>query len=382
MSTVTHRLRGIRHAAQVVGLGLVSAVLLIAGLAGPAGANPVVVPPPGAATVTNGAWIAFSLSGTTSGSTVTLSPDTGTPPVSPTDLWGATGNWPSTWSAGGITLTLVGPGPCTIAANPNQSCEYTLSGNTPPGSPVVFGEGTFPNPNAPPDQLNIAAPPPPTTTPPSTPPSKPNANIVNGPPLGQLPSQNFTFQAPGDPGVTYKWLLLNTTTGATYQGSGPSYTPPQAIFSLPGQYSLTLTAIDAAYPNGVQGAPAVFSVSPPTLSPTPAPGPAPASPPALSGLATSTVSYVPLTNFDVPTPAAIRPVTVIWLWRPDWFQTAEAARTAGRPSSVKRASVSVNARGTAGPSAAPWLAGLATFGIFGFAWVLVRRRRVRTSILD
>jgi hypothetical protein len=75
-------------------------------------------------------------------------------------------------------------------------------------------------------------------------------------------------------------------------------------------------------------------------------------------------------------------VTVIWLWRPDWFQTAEAARTAGRPSAVKRARVSVDAKASAGPSATPWLAGLATFGIFGFVWILARRRRVRTSILD
>ena len=387
MGTVTPFLRGIGRAAQAVGLGLASAVLLVAGLAAPAGANPVVVSPPGAAAVTNGGWIAFSLSGTTSGSTVTLSPDTGTPPVSPTDLWGASGNWPQQWSAGGITLTLVGPGPCTIAANQSQSCEYTLTGNTQSGSPVVFGEGTFPNPSAPPDQINIAAPPPPTTTPPSIPPSPPSTNFT-GPANGLLtgPGQ-FTFTAPGQPGVTYTWTLLNTTTGQSFQGSGTSYTPPPGIFSTPGHYTLTLSASDSAFPSGVTSAPIPFDISPPASSPSPSPAPAPAQPapasaPALSGFATKTVSYVPLANFDVPTPAAIRPVTVIWLWRPDWFQTAEAARTAGRPSAVKRASVSVDAKGTGGPSAAPWLAGLATFGIFGFAWVLVRRRRVRTSILD
>jgi len=379
---VTHRLRGIRRAAQAVGLGLAGAVLVVAGLAAPAGADPVVVSPPGANPVMNGGWIAFSLSSTTSGSTVTLSPDTGIPPVALTDLWGAKGNWPSTWSAGGITLTLVGPGPCTIAANPNQSCEYKLSGSTSPGSPVVFGEGTFP-PGPPPDRINVAAPPPPTTTPPSSTPPPPSTNF-SGPPNGLLtgPGQ-FTFNAPGEAGVTYAWTLTNTTTNQSYTGSGPSYTPPPTIFSAPGHYTLTLTATDAAFPSGLTSQ-VSFEISPPapTPSPTPTPGPAPASPPALSGLATRTVSYVPLTNFDVPTPAAIRPVTVIWLWRPDWFQTAEAARTAGRPSSVKRATVSVNAKGTAGPSAAPWLAGIATFGIFGFAWVLLRRRRVRTSILD
>jgi len=389
MGPVARRI-GVGVGARLAGLTLLGTMLVVASLASPAGANPVVQTPPGAAAVTNGGWIAFSLSGTTSGSTVTLSPDTGTPPVTPTDLWPG-GNWPSQWSAGGITLNLVGPGPCTIAANPNQSCEYTLSGSTQSGSPVVFGEGTFPNPSAPPDEISVAAPPPPTTSPPSIPPATPSTNFT-GPPNGLLtgPGQ-FTFTAPGQFGVAYTWTLINTTTGQSYQGSGTTYTPPPSIFGTAGQYTLTLTATEPGHPTGTS-TPISFEISPsapgPSPSPSPGPGPSPtpaapapaASAPALTHL--STVSYVPLSNFDTPTPAAIRPVTVIWLWRPDWFQTAEAARTAGRPSGVKRASVSIDAKGTAGPSATPWLAGLATFGIFGFAWILVRRRRVRTSILD
>ena len=96
------------------------------------------------------------------------------------------------------------------------------------------------------------------------------------------------------------------------------------------------------------------------------------------------MSYVPLTNFAAPLTPAIRPVTVIWLWRPDWFgpTAGHGATTSGQPSTLKRATVSIDPKGPAGQSATPWLAGLATFGIFGFAWVLVQRRRVRRSILD
>ncbi|HEV2311255.1 MAG TPA: hypothetical protein VGU73_12105 [Acidimicrobiia bacterium] len=262
-----------------------------------------------------------------------------------------------------------------------------MTGNSGTFNNVLFAAGTLT-----PDQVNnleqnitVTTP----TTVPSTPPSPPNTTFT-GPPNGLLtgPGQ-FSFQSPGVFGVTYTWTLLFNGQQVDQQ-QGTSYTPPSSIFTTPGQYTLTLRASDSAYPNGVTSQPVQFEISPPTNptpqpSPTPGPAPTPAapapvSPPALTHL--STVSYVPLSNFDVPTPAAIRPVTVIWLWRPDWFQTAEAARTAGRPSAAKRASVSVDAKSTAGPSATPWLAGLATFGIFGFAWILVRRRRVRTSILD
>ena len=80
---VARRLRGTRLVAQAVGLGLAAAALVAAVLVAAAAADPVVASPPGANPVTNGGWIAFTLSGTTSGSTVTLTPQTGTPPVTP-----------------------------------------------------------------------------------------------------------------------------------------------------------------------------------------------------------------------------------------------------------------------------------------------------------
>ena len=391
--------RGIRGGAatRLVGVTLLASALTLGGLATAAGA--AVTSPPGPNTPpTPPGWIAFQLTSTnlTVGSTVQIAVAGGSTVGAAQFFSGP--DWPPSWSGGGVTLQAQG-GPCALADHPGASCDYTVTGNAGTFDNVLFAAGSIP-----PDQVNaleqtitVTTP----TTQPTVPPPPPSATF-SGPPNGLLtgPGQ-FTFQAPGQSGVTYTWTLLFNGHQADQQ-QGATYTPPATIFNTPGQYTLTLTASDAAFPNGVTSQPVSFEISAPanplpppppgapSASPAPAPaapvpaagGPAapPASPPALTRL--STVSYVPLSHFDTPTPAAIRPVTVIWLWRPDWFQTAEAARTAGRPRAVRRASVSVNARGAAGPSATPWLAGLATFGIFGFAWILLRRRRVRTSILD
>ncbi len=377
-------------AARLGGLTLLGAALVVVGFAAPAAADVASPPGPNTPPAAPG-WIAFQLSSTnlTVGSTVQIGVADGST-VGPAQFF--TGpDWPSSWSGDGLSLQYQGNTPCDFINHPGVSCDYTVTGNAGTFDNVLFASGALT-----PDQVTaleqtvtVTTP----TTQPTTPPAPPSTNFT-GPPNGLLtgPGQ-FQFQAPSQFGVTYTWTLLFNGHQVDQQ-QGPTYTPPPSIFSTPGQYTLTLRASNSAFPNGVTSQPVQFEISPPT-NPTPPPAPTPApqpggpmapsapppvTPPALTHL--STVSYVPLSNFDVPTPAAIRPVTVIWLWRPDWFQTAEAARTAGRPSAVKRASVSVDAKGSAGPSATPWLAGLATFGIFGFAWILVRRRRVRTSILD
>ena len=381
-------------AARLAGLTRLGAALVIIGFAAPAAADVTSPPGPNYPPAAPG-WIAFQLSSTnlTLGSTVQISVANGST-VDAALFFANTGSnpeaaWPTTWSGAGLSLQYQGTTPCLFLDHPSTSCDYAVTGNSGTFDNVLFAAGTLT-----PDQVTaleqtvtVTTP----TTQPTTPPTPPSTTFT-GPPNGLLtgPGQ-FSFEAPGQFGVTYTWTLLFNGHQVDQQ-QGTTYTAPSSIFSTPGQYTLTLRASDSAYPNGVTSQPAQFEISPPTNPnpmppPAPTPGgpmapvaPAPVSPPALTHL--STVSYVPLSNFDVPTPAAIRPVTVIWLWRPDWFQTAEAARTAGRPRAVKRASVSVDAKGSAGPSATPWLAGLATFGIFGFVWILVRRRRVRTSILD
>jgi hypothetical protein len=387
MDSVARRFGG-GAGARLAGLTALGAVLAVVGLAAPAGADVTSPPGPNTPPAAPG-WIAFQLSSTnlTVGSTVQVSVAGGSTVGASQFFTGP--DWPTSWSGDGLSLQYQGNTPCTLASNPSSSCAYTVTGNGGTFDNVLFGAGSIPadQVSALEQTVTVTTP----TTQPTTPPTPPGTNF-NGPMNGPLtgPGQ-FTFQAPGESGVTYTWTLLFNGQKVDQQ-QGSTYTPPASIFSTPGNYTLTLNASDSAFPNGANPTSVSFEVLPPAPgpSPSPAPGPGPSptpaapappvSPPALAHL--STVSYVPLSNFDTPTPAAIRPVTVIWLWRPDWFQTAEAARTAGRPSGVKRASVSIDAKGTAGPSATPWLAGLATFGIFGFAWILVRRRRVRTSILD
>jgi hypothetical protein len=377
--------------------GLLVGAALVVSLAGPpAGADP-------ANSLAPGQWIAFAMnpSSPTDGQTVNLSvAGSSGPDASPATAWPG-GTWPSSWSANGVTLQQANSTPCPSS---NGSCPYTVSVS--PGShDVLFGI------NVPPGQVQnfhqvwvVPTPTtvPPTTSPPVTAPPGPDPTFT-GPPNGQLtgPGQ-FTFQAKGEPGVTYQWTL--SANGATVNtGTGPSYSPPSSIFSQAGTYTLTLTATSAggtasksdsvqfviqpSNPQPPQNNPAP-TPQPPAASPggaAPAPVASPAAPTLLTGL--RAVSFVPqLPNFATPTPGAAQPVTVIWLWRPDWFQPSSTpprtVRTGGRPSAVKRADVSINPRGKGGDNAAPLLAGLAAFGIFGAGWVTFKRRQVRSRLLD
>jgi hypothetical protein len=73
--------------------------------------------------------------------------------------------------------------------------------------------------------------------------------------------------------------------------------------------------------------------------------------------------------------------TVIWLWRPEWFQDTpsenELPRTDGQPKVTGRADIVVRSPAPKGPSAGPWLAGVGIFGLLGGGWVVSRRRRLR-----
>jgi hypothetical protein len=73
--------------------------------------------------------------------------------------------------------------------------------------------------------------------------------------------------------------------------------------------------------------------------------------------------------------------TVIWLWRPEWFQdtpsTDELPRTGAQPNVTGRADIVVRRPSPKGASAGPWLAAVGTFGLMGGGWMLSRRRRLR-----
>jgi PKD domain-containing protein len=364
---------------------MASGALLVGLLATAAGA--VVDQPPGpyAGPIPPGNWIAFHVdpNPVPYHGTVTLSVVSGSTATT-ADLWGATGAWPTTWQfSGGPTLNQVST--CTVAQHPT-SCTFNIQS---PASQTEYQNLLFGLNLTPPQvsnfQQSVTFDGPPTTT--TTQPPAPSSTF-SGP--GELTTPgSFTFTAPGQFGVTYTWTLFFNGGRADAPQTGTSYTPPAQIFNTPGTYTLRLTA---AGPTGQSEHEVSFIIPPPQQAAPPPPPPQQPAPHPQTSLgfhpaaapSFTQVSFTPhLADFSTPKPGAVQPVTVIWLWRPDWFQATanQKPKTAGRPRSVTRAAVSVGSN-RGGPSATPWLAGLATFGIFGAAWLAVRRRRVRTSILD
>lgn len=388
---------GRRLAAWTASLAVLGAFAIAA--ATPAAADPP--PPTWVGALQPGQWIAFTLSNTS-------------PPVfkrSPNVLWGPVtlnrqGNaplsalgfengsggqgWPGTFSAPGVTLQRAD----NFCALSQPSCQYYATGG---GGQFFFaasggGAGVPDLSQYNQGSLTLA------------PPAQPVATFTL-PAGGALPSAgSFTFDGSGSSGglpgaLTYQWTLI-PAAGQPYSpppGPQSTFTPPASIFNQNGQYCVTLvvTASDGA--SAHQG-PSCFSVTvsnPPTPPQAPPPGPpqapaTPAPPAAAPGPAPAApLSFAkPLPNFAVPVPGAAQQVTVIWLWKPDWFKptpsgVGKSVRTAGRPKAAKRASVSVTqSANRTSPSATPWLAGLGAFGIFGAGWVAFRRRNLRSSLLD
>jgi len=387
---------------RALGLGLLVGALVLTVASAPAGAAPSPPGPLGA--LQPDQWIAFTVSPSSPnfGDPVTLnaqSGTTGTDPAPSTTQLFTSGTWPTEWSANGVTLDHSGT-PCPASAS---SCSFTISGSAGPHSGVFFGVGPVPDSVAQagdgqtvtvPEMPTTTTPPtvPPTTPPPTSPPG-PNATFT-GPPNNQL-SGGFTFTAPAQNGqgpYTYDWEL--TSNGSTVaSGNQSSFTPPSSIFTSPtATYTLTLKVTDglgASATNQVQFEVATQVGTPPPPQSSGGQGPAPTpvvrpSAPVLGRTTLNAVSYAPqLARFATPTPGAVQPVTVIWLWRPNWFGSTQTAKTAGTPKAVKRADVSVDpAHGGSGQNATPELAALAAFGIFGFGWILFKRRRVRSALLD
>jgi hypothetical protein len=379
-----------------------TAALAVLGVIAVAGATPAVADAPVIGQLQSGQWIAYQLSSTTLPAVqrnpspkwgpVTLnrqsSPNL---PLSVLASEGTPPGWPMTLSSNGVTLERASQF-CDIGS---PSCQYYVTADA--GQPFFFaasGGGVgVPDLNQYSQGLSLAPPP----------------QLVasfNPPTGGTLPTSGFTFDGSGShdglPGnLSYRWTLL-PANGQPFTQDGPqsSFSPPPAIFSQNGQYCVTLvvTASDGTTAN--QG-PSCFAVTisnptpaPPQAPPPQAPAPAPlpsagATPAAPAAAAAAPLSFAkPLPNFAVPVPGAEQQVTVIWLWKPDWFRATpsgvgKAVRTAGQPKAVKRASVSVvQSAHRSSPSAAPWLAGLGAFGIFGAGWLAFRRRSLRSSLLD
>ena len=172
-----------------------------------------------------------------------------------------------------------------------------------------------------------------------------------------------------------------------YTGSGAVFEP---LLDEDGSYcaELTVTAADGfseSTPSCATGGGAVFAIS--GVAPR---GPVPGETPGGTGGGAPAAPGVVFANPVARAPAALTggitsSPTVVWLWRPDWYQEGEQAQglpeSSGQPDVRGRKAIVVSRRGRAVESAAgPWLAGLGAFGLIGLGWIVTRRRRVRAVL--
>jgi len=393
-------MRGRRVARAALATAIVGATLGLT--AAPAAADPV--PPPGWNSPAGG-WVQFQLDSydLSPGNTVTLSRSFG-----PGDLLTAFSNWsdpavlngpqgwPTVFSAGGITLERI------------DHCDYT---NSSCGYRFLSGQGEFwvaasdVDANGNPINDPFGAPhgtvttPPPTTTP-TTPPPNPGqvvGNVTFTPGTGGAPG-TASFNATGSMlpgGVTpsgYRWTLQNLAGGApqSFDCASTTCAPPAHITLDPGAtYDVTLTLIDA---NGVPGTPSSTALLAVPAAQAPAdPGPAPPSGgggglPAGGGGGFPGVFARPVSRAPASLTGGTGEAfpTVVWLWRPEWFQGNANAlpQTAGEPEvKGKTAVVIADSPAPTDTNAAPWLAGLGAFGLIGAGFVINRWLRWRAAHL-
>jgi len=339
--------------------------------------------------------------------------------------------WPDTWSGGGIEMLRADP----FEACPQTSttCQYYVTAGN--GANFFFFQGTppevpgvCPDPGVPPDPGTPPDPGVPTTTTPTVPAPCPGtpaftpesfdaATMVLAPnpipqihlgPLGAVgiagtggAAGKIHLDAPGTADdlvgstLTYRWVLVHQSTGKTYTADGPSPFFEPTV-EADGDYcvGLTVTASDGfsvGTPSCSAGG-ALFNITgvAPAPAPAPTPAPAPGPDPGGGGGIGGGGGGIPGIGFSNPAQRAPSTLTgagggasptVIWLWRPEWFQPApernESPRTDGQPEVRGRRVIVVRSPTPRGASAGPWLAAVGIFGLLGGGWVVSRRRRLR-----
>ncbi len=412
---MTSRVLPRRFARACIAVAATSVTLV--GLAGPAFADPVA--PPGWQDPGNGAWVAFTL-GDASLAPVSRAdqrwgPVTITRSTSPgldlasaftPDSWEARPTpepgvfeygWPASWQLGSIQLQRA-----TDWCDRNATtCPYYAVGGA--GQPLWFAAGTPLDPQGQPDpnvfpqfdqhaNLSLGAP--------------PELNIVfswdpataTTPASGTTPGR-LTLDASGSsdqfPGqLVFSWTVTRASDGKTFTSS-PN---PVATFDLDADdvycvsLQVTNTADSFTKSYGVGGTDCQFvnGVTPATAPP--GTNPAAGSPGGVGGIPVSQpAAAAPTVVFAPPrrTRSALTgggdgvDSSIVWLWRPEWYQSSSQTRTlpqtGGTPRLKGRADIVVQGRRTPDSDAGPWLAGLAAFGLIGTGWVLNKRRRVRAE---
>jgi hypothetical protein len=371
--------------------------------AAPAGAGDAPQPPPGWANPA-GVWVAFTVSPTTAqpigrtgayapveitrapGSTVGLdfASLTAAFPTWPTrdtngDSIPDQVGWPDSWTGGGVALDRVDDW-CDASA---PSCAYSVIDAGPfwfaGGIPGLLPDGITPDLSLfLPFEQTLAKPPPQQIV----------ASLTwsKGAPgeLGKLVLDGTGSSDPLGGTLTFSWVITRQSDAKVWTGSGTVLT--QAIDD-PGTYCIDLnvvSSVDGASTPALQQC-ATFTDAEVPAKPAPGGGGG-----GTVGAPSGGGGQIATVVFAKPAPrraplglgGASSAPTVVWLWRPEWYTGSEAsqrpARSTGQPQVKGKQEIVVNrSSSTGGASAAPWLAGMAAFGLIGAGFLVTRKRRLR-----
>ena len=367
--------------------------------AAPAGASGGAQDPPGWVDPGNGTWVAFTLQNPIAapiGRTGSYEPvvierqaslngasletafpgwpmrDGPDPDTVPDEL-----GWPETWSGGGVTLQRVDW--CTATSD---TCAYSVVDAGPfwfaGGIPALLPDGITP------DFSQFLA---------------FEQTLVKPPPQQIVASLTWSKGAPGELGklvldgngsedplggtLTFSWVITRQSDAKVWTGSGTVLT--QAIDD-PGTYCIDLSVVSsvdgASMPALQQCATFTDAEVPAKPAPGGGGGGTVGAPSGGGGQIATVVFAKPSTR---RTPLGLgggsSAPTVVWLWRPEWYTGSQTdqrpARTTGQPTTGKQEIVVDRATSPGGASAAPWLAGMAAFGLIGAGFLVTRKRRLR-----
>jgi hypothetical protein len=201
-----------------------------------------------------------------------------------------------------------------------------------------------------------------------------------------LDASATTDGAPGE--LSFQWIVRRLSDGVEQTGTGPVFEP---VLDQDGFYCVQLTVTNTSdgfsQTSSCDTLSNVFQLTG-IVRPAPAPGPGTGGGPPAAGGAPSPGAGVVFGTPERRAPSALsgggdagaQTPTIVWLWRPEWFQSAiepELPQTSGRPQLKGAAEIIVSRDAPSGASAAPWLAGLGAFGLIGGGYLVSRFRRVR-----
>jgi hypothetical protein len=287
--------------------------------------------------------------------------------------------WPAVWAKNGVELHRVAW--CDAAAS---QCQYTVT----TGGPFYFAASTAPlDPTQVIDLSRFAigsltkSPPPPVVA---------TLTYTKGGPgeLGKLTLDGSGSNDPLGGTLTFRWTITSQDPNNPKIWSGEGQVLTQSITD-PGTYCIDLqvvSSMDPSHPVPAGQQCITFTDGEVPAKPVNLPsggggGGGGATAPAPSSSPIATVSFAKPSN-RAPSVFGGGPSapTVVWLWRPDFYQPTadrQLPRTGGRPKLTGKTEILVSTEdGPAGASAGPWLGGLAAFGLIGGAFLLSRRRRM------